>query len=190
MPRDHTHAWDRDVCLNPSVGLEELRRQAREAVDTAELWISNSAFISKINVARHSCSHQAFEQIKTWLDTCDNEHSDCCPLSIHVARPRRLLRISFRENCLRVNLVDGSSVFKTFKDTVDDNKEKGVSVKDLLKTFQDAIDITWKLGIRHIWIDSMCIVQGDPKEWRVESTKMGDIYGSTYLVIVASMGSS
>ncbi|XMA20391.1 hypothetical protein WAI453_013182 [Rhynchosporium graminicola] len=144
-------------------GIELEFAAAKELVQNKAVWISNSAFISKINVARHSCSHQAFEQIKTWLDTCDNEHSDCCPLSIHFARPKRLLRISFRENCLRVNLVDGSSVFKTFKDTVDDNKEKGVSVKDLLKTFQDAIDITWKLGIRHIWIVQCVLSKVTPR---------------------------
>lgn len=134
-----------------------------------------------------------------------NEHSDCRPSSSHVARPKRLLQISFQEDCPRVNLVGGedepharytalshcwgtpSSVFKTFKGTVDDNKEKGVSVSGLPKTFQDAIDITWKLGIRHIWIDSMCIVQCDQKEWEVECTKMGDVYGGAYLVIAASM---
>jgi hypothetical protein len=35
----------------------------------------------------------------------------------------------------------------------------GIPVDDLPKTFRDAVVITRRLGIRYIWIDSMCIQQ-------------------------------
>jgi len=38
-----------------------------------------------------------------------------------------------------------------FKDTI--------AWDDLPKTFQDAIDVTHQLGIKYIWIDSLCILQ-------------------------------
>lgn len=60
-------------------------------------------------------------------------------------------------------------------------------VSRLSKTFQDAVDITWRLGILYIWIDSICINQDDAHEWEMECPKMGEIYGNAYLVVAASL---
>jgi hypothetical protein len=57
---------------------------------------------------------------------------------------------------------------------------------DLPPTFQDAVKLVRALGIQYIWIDSLCIVQDDEKEWRQEASRMGDIYGSSYLTIAAT----
>jgi len=53
-------------------------------------------------------------------------------------------------------------------------------------TFQDAIDITRKLGKRYLWIDSLCIVQDSPEDWQEESSKMGDIYANSFCTLAAS----
>ncbi|RYP64076.1 hypothetical protein DL771_008935 [Monosporascus sp. 5C6A] len=42
------------------------------------------------------------------------------------------------------------------------------------------------LGLRYIWIDSLCIIQDDPDDWSVESAKMGRIYSDAYIVIASS----
>ena len=52
--------------------------------------------------------------------------------------------------------------------------------------FRDAVSITRKLGMRYIWIDSVCIVQDDEKEWELQSTYMGLIYANTRCVISAT----
>ncbi|TID14083.1 heterokaryon incompatibility protein [Venturia nashicola] len=54
------------------------------------------------------------------------------------------------------------------------------------KNFQDAITITRKLRIRYIWIDSLCILQGDKHDWDVESARMADVYRNGYLTIAAT----
>ena len=46
----------------------------------------------------------------------------------------------------------------------------------LSRTFQDAITITRELGIRYIWIDSLCIIQDDKEDWERVSAKMAEIY--------------
>ena len=56
----------------------------------------------------------------------------------------------------------------------------------LPKTFQDAIYVTRRLGYQHLWIDSLCIVQDDLKDWREQSAKMGQIYQGARLVLAAS----
>jgi hypothetical protein len=62
----------------------------------------------------------------------------------------------------------------------------GIQWSDLPKTFQDAIEVTRNLGILHIWIDSLCIVQDDKNDWAVESSKMASIYSNSYLNISAN----
>lgn len=49
-------------------------------------------------------------------------------------------------------------------------------VSDLGKTYRDAMDITLALGHRYIWIDSLCIIQGDAVDWKEQSTVMGLVY--------------
>jgi hypothetical protein len=52
--------------------------------------------------------------------------------------------------------------------------------------FQDAIIITRQLGLRYIWIDSLCIIQDSTRDWESESAKMGGIYEGSYVTIAAS----
>jgi hypothetical protein len=56
--------------------------------------------------------------------------------------------------------------------------------------FQDAITVTRKLGLRYLWIDSLCIIQNDGEDWKGEATKMGHVYASAYLTIAATCSAS
>jgi hypothetical protein len=55
----------------------------------------------------------------------------------------------------------------------------------LPKTFQDAVTVTRKLGIRYLWIDSLCIIQDSKADWAEEAPKMSEIYGNSYVTIAA-----
>ena len=50
--------------------------------------------------------------------------------------------------------------------------------------------LTHRLGIRYIWIDAVCIIQDSVADWRVEASKMGNIYQNDYLVIAADIAVS
>ncbi|KAH7311482.1 heterokaryon incompatibility protein-domain-containing protein [Stachybotrys elegans] len=63
---------------------------------------------------------------------------------------------------------------------------QGINVQDLPQTFQDAVWVSNQLGIRYIWIDSLCIVQDDADDWSRESGKMSRVYGNSYVTIAAS----
>jgi hypothetical protein len=58
---------------------------------------------------------------------------------------------------------------------------------DLSKTFQDAVTITKEFGVAYIWIDSLCIIQDDGRDWEIESAKMADIYEGSILTISAAL---
>ncbi|KAF8846699.1 HET-domain-containing protein [Acephala macrosclerotiorum] len=67
--------------------------------------------------------------------------------------------------------------------------KQGIMLSDLPQTFQDAVKITRKLGIRYIWIDSLCIIQGGPAskaDWLEESVTMKNVYQNAFLNIAAS----
>ncbi|CAI6338355.1 unnamed protein product [Periconia digitata] len=52
--------------------------------------------------------------------------------------------------------------------------------------FQDTVVIVRQLGLRYIWIDSLCIIQDSVRDWETESAKMGGIYENSYVTISAT----
>lgn len=55
----------------------------------------------------------------------------------------------------------------------------------LSQTFRDAAIFARKLELEYIWIDSMCIIQGDEKDWQREATQMSSIYSNAYVTFAA-----
>jgi hypothetical protein len=62
----------------------------------------------------------------------------------------------------------------------------GMSWNQLPHTFQDAIKITRSLEKRYLWIDSLCIIQGEGGDFKEESKRMEDVYSGAYCVLAAS----
>ena len=73
----------------------------------------------------------------------------------------------------------------TKRDNIDQMFEI-IPFDSLDKTFQDAVLICRRLDIEYLWIDSICIIQGDAADWENEARYMGDIYASCSLNIVAA----
>jgi hypothetical protein len=71
------------------------------------------------------------------------------------------------------------------RDITPEAAAKGIKVDDLPKTFRDAVDVTRRLGVTYLWIDSLCIIQNSKADWRKESFKMGLLYANAYLTLAA-----
>jgi len=65
-------------------------------------------------------------------------------------------------------------------------RRKKIDFSSLPRTFQDAIKVTRSLTIRYIWIDSLCIIQDDERDWEVESSKMAAVFEGSHLTLSAS----
>ena len=65
---------------------------------------------------------------------------------------------------------------------------EGIPLNKLPRTFFDAIHFARRLStiVKYIWIDSLCIIQGDRDDWLHESTKMYQVYGNSYCNISAT----
>ncbi|KAI4161999.1 MAG: hypothetical protein LQ342_004447 [Letrouitia transgressa] len=61
----------------------------------------------------------------------------------------------------------------------------GIAFSELNRTFQDAVLVTRALGLRYVWIDSLCIIQDSTSDWQRESSLMGSVYGGGAINIVA-----
>lgn len=64
--------------------------------------------------------------------------------------------------------------------------EQSIPMQQLPMAFQDAIRITYDLGFRYIWIDSLCIIQDSRDDWHKESLAMGRVYLNSVLNLAAT----
>ena len=138
------------------------------------------------------------------INLCEMEHPICKSQWPRGALPKRLLKVNEGDRrCLRLcesvkesdryvalSYCWGSDVgLKTTSHNLEDFTD-AVNEDTLPRTYLDAIALTRKIGISHIWIDAFCIVQDDADDWQRESAKMESIYSGAYLTICASNAAS
>lgn len=73
---------------------------------------------------------------------------------------------------------------KTTKAKIQLWQREGFSDKDMPATYRDAVKTVRKLDIKYLWIDSLCIVQDDIRDWEREAVKMSEIYQGAAVTIV------
>lgn len=149
------------------------------------------------HVAPRADSRETLECAKEWLTSCIQSHGPC-----HLDRtpnlPTRILDISeptprlvhsngFAASYAALSHSWGSSQpLRTLKGNIAEHSGEGIAMGSVPLTFQDAICVTKHLGIRYLWIDSLCIIQDDGDDWAKEATKMADYYTGADVVIAAS----
>lgn len=100
--------------------------------------------------------------------------------------PRLLCNLASFGHYVTLSHCWGNTVIvQTTTKTLHAHKEQ-IPIAGLTKTFRDAIIITRNLGFQYLWIDSLCIIQDDAKDWETESALMAEVYGSSILTIAAS----
>ncbi|KAI0859771.1 heterokaryon incompatibility protein-domain-containing protein [Xylaria cubensis] len=60
-----------------------------------------------------------------------------------------------------------------------------IEEKKLPKSHRDTLQLARDLGFRYVWIDALCIIQGDGEDWASESRRMAQVYGNATLTIIA-----
>ncbi|KAH6838459.1 heterokaryon incompatibility protein-domain-containing protein [Chaetomium sp. MPI-CAGE-AT-0009] len=144
-------------------------------------------------------SDAAMAKIQGWIEQCLGPGDEFCTAPTEAELPTRVIDVGVDDTPIRLVEPCGrvaryiclshcwgkEQIITTTKSTMGDRME-GIKMEDLSKTFQDAVILTRRLGVQYIWIDSLCIVQDDLRDWQVESTKMCDIYTKAYLTIAAT----
>ncbi|KAH8594075.1 heterokaryon incompatibility protein-domain-containing protein [Bisporella sp. PMI_857] len=137
--------------------------------------------------------------VKMWLRQCLNGHAICKTTVGTAQSPSRLLELKGDGIRLRHMARSGlnpayatlSHCWGTLQITKLerhnlDTFQRTVPLDDLCQTFQDAVILTRALGINYLWIDSLCIIQDDERDWQKESTTMAAVYGNGTINIAAA----
>ena len=147
--------------------------------------------------------------VDRWIARCAEQH-DACPRNTQSDFvPTRLVDVSGPDldtvrlldagcgtmpadapyvalsHCWGLTMPDSA---KTTEENVAQHR-RAIPLADLSNTFVDAIRFTRSLGIPHIWIDSLCIIQNSVSDWEREAAQMASIYSQARVTLAAS-GSS
>lgn len=142
--------------------------------------------------------------VNQWIANCQSNHRACKILKdtdFSMRQPKRVLDIDGVASTGQVQLRTlgsdlvlyvalshcwgGGIPARTVKDNLE-TRLRGFSVAELPQNFRDAIQVTRSLGIRFLWIDSLCIIQDDADDWEQEAVNMGSVYTHAYLTIAAT----
>ncbi|CCF42997.1 TOL [Colletotrichum higginsianum] len=154
-----------------------------------------------------------FNILEYWLQDCDNHQG--CRVTGEARLPTRLIDVGTQQlPILRLvetgEGISGDSRYIALSHRWGDTRKhrpfctrlkdenghdiesfrKAIPYKDVPQTFRDAIETTRRLGIRYLWIDSLCIIQGDGGDFNTEAKRMEDVFSCAYCVIAASRASN
>lgn len=157
---------------------------------------------------------QTAERVRSWVEKCEANHEQCKKgpsilpkrvVEIMSEGPNGIYNIRLSEpvsqdgheakyTCLSHRWGEQEMVKTTI--TSLSKHRHSIPWDSLSQTFKDAIDFTSRLGVRFIWIDSLCIIQqaedekDDTKkpivDWNEEAAKMAAYYANSWVTIAAS----
>ncbi|KAF2645842.1 HET-domain-containing protein [Massarina eburnea CBS 473.64] len=143
-----------------------------------------------------SSSRECLGLARGWFDECLTSHTSCGSIQDTVAElPTRLLSVEplflyetqpgDKGQYAALSYCWGKSrAFTTTSNTLEDRKS-GFEMSDLPKTCADAVMVARALGIKYIWIDSLCIIQDSQEDWSQESANMRHVYANSIITIAA-----
>ncbi|KAM5341526.1 hypothetical protein ACJ41O_014557 [Fusarium nematophilum] len=148
-------------------------------------------------------SDECLELARHWLDDCLSNHAECGTTNGERWRPTRLLYVGTAESpCLRLVRgfnVDAEEAYLALSHRSETDKDSTLTTENLSSfetdipesrlspTIKDALDVTRRLGSQHLWVDSLCIIQDNPKDWARESALMPKVYSNARLTVAASV---
>ncbi|KAG4439747.1 hypothetical protein IFR05_004769 [Cadophora sp. M221] len=161
--------------------------------------------LSKTSVLRHlgysTGSAQAWAAAFKWHRECTRGHKDCrrsdpaylpsrlIDVGKHFMRSPRLVLASELERGTKYATLShcwGHSMHTRLLSSNLTSFRKKLPWGDMSKLFREAFTVTRFLGLRYLWIDSLCIVQDSAEDWALESSLMSKVYSSGYCNIAAT----
>jgi hypothetical protein len=144
------------------------------------------------------------ERPQKWLHACENYHGIACsaPANYDIMEVHEdMLLIDLADSCLvsgfksrryfALSYVWGTTQaisFMTTKATIEESMKPGgltQFLKEMANTITDAMEFAYKMNIRYLWVDALCIIQDDEKSKPIQINHMDAIYRQALLTIVA-----
>jgi hypothetical protein len=167
----------------------------------SDIWAQAPAWQS----SRLTSIHGVIPVISQWLRECytQPDHARCRekPLRMRTALPHRVIDVGPANGSRSPRLVMSQGTYGpyTFLSHCWGDYQTFVTTKEMLaqnltsipmsflpETFQDAIEITRRLGFQYLWTDSLCIIQDDELDWEIESGNIISTYEKATLTLAAT----
>lgn len=176
--------------------------------------IQGFLYTEEFHFGSHTGSEIGFDRARRWLHDCLHAHQ--CGVSGTWQLPSRLLDVGenqirlfettakgFKEPYVCLSHVWGGPENRRLISTVSTLRKhmQGIPWQDIPRTFQDAIQITQRMGVKYLWIDSLCILQEFPgmtvderratkADFTRENSAMASIYQNSFFTICAGTSTS
>ncbi|KAH7085965.1 heterokaryon incompatibility protein-domain-containing protein [Paraphoma chrysanthemicola] len=166
------------------------------------LAMSGDVIGRRVDIERHPS--EMFLSMKKWFRTCVEGHTFCKTASMvdeaFQPLPKRVIDVGTDGSSL-LRLFPSSGALgqyaalsycwgkaQTFTTTAETFAQRcrGFTLEMLPQTIRDAVVVTRQLCLRYLWVDAICIIQGDLADWVEESSKMAQVYGNAAITISAT----
>ncbi|KAF7536419.1 hypothetical protein G7054_g4550 [Neopestalotiopsis clavispora] len=138
--------------------------------------------------------------VRSWMRSSNSNHQQCNQMSAQVSAPLRLIDLkhsrvieadsSYRYTALSYVWGKTTKPLMTRETLPKILLKGGLQCINVPRTIMDAMQFTEDLGYRFMWVDSICIVQDDADDKKMQLPNMSKIYRDADLVIAAATGNS
>ncbi|KAH7627171.1 heterokaryon incompatibility protein-domain-containing protein [Sordaria sp. MPI-SDFR-AT-0083] len=152
-------------------------------------------------------------QVRRWVDECIREHEAC----IMSAASNRLIMSESQTMVRFIDIGLDESATIHLVEEIQEKKAKYITLshrwtthtssmtlkgsnkaayyttiptENWPKIYKDVVFLSRFLGIRYIWIDSLCIIQDDLQDWSEQASLMHHIYAHGYINLAGTCGES
>jgi hypothetical protein len=146
-------------------------------------------------VASDALSEECLALPCAWLQDCLTNHPTC-QTTLKKSLPTRVIAVGSVGMEPRLHISNGEqeayvalsycwcgeTALRTTKDTLA-AKVLCIPFADMPLLFQDVLKVVRRLGISYLWIDSLCIIQDSPEDWKSEAATMQHVYSRATLTI-------
>ncbi|KAL5083826.1 hypothetical protein Trisim1_012424 [Trichoderma cf. simile WF8] len=171
-----------------------------------DLFSSSACTVKWRRAESYSGSNRCFDLISNWLSDCLTNHHGTCPINENSPLPRRVVDVGPPDGSRQPLLVTttegqtgkyitlsycwGKRPFFTLRSSNMEKFKQSIPLINLPQTVHDAITLARRLDVRYIWVDSLCIIQGQDykaiKDWEREGKSMDKVFQGAFFTVKAA----
>jgi hypothetical protein len=161
-----------------------------------------------IQLEKSPISNSTMAIVGKWLKECEDNHPSCGSSEVSSQfsngerpLPTRLIQVHGGQSS-QIRIVDGAGRFGrylalshrwvggaipdwTTQQATVEERHSWFSVQSLPASIVDAVEVTRRLKVDYLWIDSICIIQDSNQDWNCEASKMANVYANALFTIFA-----
>ena len=174
-----------------------------DKLDGVERPVTARPLQSRVNSA------EAYSEIRSWFDLC-RAHENCNVVPETTCLPSRVIEVvptdysgnprprlteDVQRPYLALSYCWGHNQSYVLTSSNIETLKRSLETDLLPQTIQDAIEVTRQIGIKHLWVDSLCIMQDTTRaaareDMDRELARMDQVYHNASMTIVAACASS